>query len=77
VLSGRHGVFVRRGHDGTLRERAIGREVKPVIGRFLDGMPRKFDVAEGDVRLSAGAGGFDPRGELAPKCELVTVLKCF
>lgn len=30
----------------------IGREIQPVLGRFLDGLPRKFEVATGDVRLS-------------------------
>ncbi len=30
----------------------IGREIQPVLGRFLDGLPRKFEVASGDVRLS-------------------------
>jgi metallophosphoesterase (TIGR00282 family) len=53
----------------------LGREVKPVIGRFLDGMPRKFDVAEGDVRLSAVLVEFDPAAKRATKCELVTVRK--
>jgi calcineurin-like phosphoesterase len=53
----------------------LGREVKPVIGRFLDGMPRKFDVAEGDVRLSAVLVEFDPATKRATKCELVTVRK--
>ncbi len=30
----------------------LGREIEPVIGRFRDGLPRRFDVASGDVRLS-------------------------
>jgi len=30
----------------------IGREMEPVIGGFLDGMPRRFPVATGDVRLN-------------------------
>jgi len=34
-------------HDGVL-----GREKQPVIDRFLDSIPRRFPVAEGDVRLS-------------------------
>jgi len=29
----------------------LGRDIAPVIGRFLDGMPRKFTVAEGNVEL--------------------------
>ncbi|MDR2863442.1 MAG: YmdB family metallophosphoesterase [Puniceicoccales bacterium] len=34
-------------HEGI-----IGREIAPVLGRFLDGMPRRLPVAEGDVRLN-------------------------
>ncbi len=34
-------------YDGVL-----GREKQPVIDRFLDSIPRRFPVAEGDVRLS-------------------------
>ena len=53
----------------------LGREVKPVVGRFLDGMPRKFDVAEGDVRLSGVLVEFDPAAKHAVRCGLVTVRK--
>jgi metallophosphoesterase (TIGR00282 family) len=51
----------------------LGREVKPVIGRFLDGMPRRFEVAENDVRLSAALVTFDPLEKRATKCELITL----
>jgi hypothetical protein len=34
-------------YDGVL-----GRDKKAVISRFLDGIPRRFPVAENDVRLS-------------------------
>lgn len=51
----------------------IGREIKPVIGRFLDGMPRKFDIAENDVRISGALVEFDPATRKASKCELITV----
>jgi metallophosphoesterase (TIGR00282 family) len=51
----------------------LGREVKPVLGRFLDGMPRKFEVAEGDVRLSGALLTFDPVGKRALSCELLVV----
>lgn len=30
----------------------LGREVQPVVAKFLDGMPRKFEVATGDPRIS-------------------------
>ena len=38
----------------------LGREVAPVISRFMDGMPRRFEVATGDVRLSGGADRDQP-----------------
>jgi len=32
-------------------ESVLGRSIQPVVSRFLDGLPRRFDVAEKDVRL--------------------------
>lgn len=29
----------------------LGRDIQAVIGRFIDGMPRKFEIAQDDVRL--------------------------
>jgi len=49
----------------------LGREVKPVLGRFLDGMPRRFDIAEKDVRMSGALVEFDPETRTATKCELM------
>ncbi len=43
-------------------ESVLGREIAPVIGRFLDGMPRRFEVATGDNRLSAALVEFDSKG---------------
>ena len=51
----------------------LGREVKPVVAKFLDGMPRRFEVAENDVRLSAALVTFDPKEKRATKCELITI----
>lgn len=51
----------------------LGREVQAVIGRFLDGMPRRFEVAEGDVRLSGVLIAYDPNTQRSTRCELVTV----
>lgn len=39
------------GMTGPYRS-VIGREIEPVIGRFRDGMPRRFAVAQEDVRIS-------------------------
>jgi metallophosphoesterase (TIGR00282 family) len=53
----------------------LGRTVEPVVARFLDGMPRRFDVAEGDVRLSGVVVEYDPAAKRATRCELLTVKK--
>ncbi len=51
----------------------LGREVVPVVGRFLDGMPRRFEVAEGDVRISGALVDYDPEAKRATKVDLITV----
>ncbi|MBC2593417.1 YmdB family metallophosphoesterase [Ruficoccus amylovorans] len=38
------------GMSGPYRS-VLGREVEPIVLKFLDGMPRRWPVAEGDVRL--------------------------
>lgn len=43
-------------------ESVLGREIAPVVGRFLDGLPRRFEVAAGDNRLSGTLVEFDGRG---------------
>lgn len=53
-------------------ESVIGREIEPVIGRFLDGMPRRFEVAERDVRLSGVIVTCDPAGR-ATEIEPVSI----
>lgn len=51
----------------------LGREVKPVVQRFLDGMPRRFDVATEDVRLSGALVEINASSANAQKIELLTV----
>jgi calcineurin-like phosphoesterase len=51
----------------------LGREVSPVIARFMDGMPRRFEVAAGDVRISAALVEVDPAMARAARIELLTV----
>lgn len=51
----------------------LGREVAPVLGRFIDGMPRRFEVAEGDVRISGALVDYDETTKRATKVELITV----
>jgi 2',3'-cyclic-nucleotide 2'-phosphodiesterase len=53
----------------------LGREIAPVLGRFIDGMPRRFEIAEGDVRLSAALVDYDPIAKRSVRCELITVRK--
>jgi calcineurin-like phosphoesterase len=51
----------------------LGREVEPVVSRFLDGMPKRFDVATGDVRLSGAVVEISASMARAEKIELLTV----
>lgn len=51
----------------------LGRQVEPVVGRFLDGMPRRFGVAEDDVRLCAVLVEYDPETKRATRCERIEV----
>ena len=53
-------------------ESVLGREIAPVIQRFVDGMPRRFDVAEGDVRLSGTIVEFNAVGR-AERIEWLSV----
>jgi 2',3'-cyclic-nucleotide 2'-phosphodiesterase len=52
-------------------ESVLGRAIQPVLGRFLDGMPRKFEVAEGDVRLCGALVTINPVTGLAMAIERV------
>lgn len=51
----------------------LGREVRPVIDKFIDGMPRRFEVATGDVRLSGAVIEVSESMARAEKIELLTV----
>ncbi|HTT56242.1 MAG TPA: TIGR00282 family metallophosphoesterase [Opitutaceae bacterium] len=53
----------------------LGRLIDPIVARFIDGMPRRAPVAEGDVRISGVLVEFDPAAKRAVRCELVTVRK--
>ena len=53
----------------------LGREVQPVVARFIDGMPRRFEVATEDVRLSGALIEISPSMARADKIELLTVRK--
>ena len=51
----------------------LGRETAPVIAKFLDGMPRRFEVAADDVRISAALVAIAPAMGQAESIELLTV----
>lgn len=51
----------------------LGRDVNAVVARFLDGMPRRFEVATEDVRLSAALIEISASKAHAEKIELLTV----
>ncbi len=51
----------------------LGREVAPVVAKFLDGMPRRFEVATEDVRISGAMIEISPAMARAEKIELLTV----
>lgn len=51
----------------------LGREVAPVVAKFIDGMPRRFEVATEDVRISAALIEISASMAHARKIELLTV----
>jgi calcineurin-like phosphoesterase len=51
----------------------LGREVEPVVGKFVDGMPRRFEVATEDVRLSGALIEIEAAMGRSEKIELLTV----
>jgi hypothetical protein len=53
-------------------ESVLGREVEGVLGRFLDGMPRRWEIASGDVRLCGVVAEFTLDG-MATSVERVCV----
>jgi metallophosphoesterase (TIGR00282 family) len=51
----------------------LGRQIEPVVAKFVDGLPRKFEVATDDVRLSGVLIDIDASRTHAEKIELITV----
>lgn len=54
----------------------LGRAIEPVVGKFVDGLPRRFDVATDDVRMSAVLIEISASMAKAEKIELLTVRRC-
>ena len=53
----------------------LGREVDAVVASFLDGMKRRFPVAEGDIRMSGCLIDIDASSGLATSFERFEVAK--
>lgn len=51
----------------------LGRQIEPVVQRFIDGMPRRFEVATQDVRMSGALIEIGASMARAQKIELLTV----
>lgn len=71
VLPGGTAYLTDAGMTGPYRS-VLGREVEPVLGRFLDGMPRKFAVAQEDVWMRGVIVEADASGR-AKSIELLAV----
>lgn len=52
-------------------ESVLGRDIEPVVARYIDGLPRKFTVASRDVRLCGAIIDLEPRRGLATHFEQV------
>jgi metallophosphoesterase (TIGR00282 family) len=53
------------------RESVLGRDIDACVGRFVDGMPRKCPVAEGDVGMQGCVLQVNPQTGLAEAVDLV------
>ncbi len=51
----------------------LGRQIEPVVGKFVDGLPRRFEVATDDVRISGALIEIGASMARAEKIELLTV----
>ncbi len=51
----------------------LGREAGPAVVRFIDGMPRRFEVATENVRISGAMIEISASMARAEKIELLTV----
>jgi hypothetical protein len=72
VLPGGTAYLTDAGMTGPY-DSVLGRDVQAVLGKFLDGMPRRFEVATGDVRISGALAEIDPATKRAVSMKLVTV----
>ena len=52
---------------------SIGRDLKPVLKKFLTGMPSRFGIAEGPATLEGAVVTFDPKTKRASAIEPIRV----
>ena len=56
---------------------SIGRDLKPVLKKFLTGMPSRFGIAEGPATLEGAVITFDPKTKRATSIETLRVREPF
>lgn len=56
---------------------SIGRDLKPVLKKFISGMPSRFSIAEGPATLEGAVIEFDPKTKLASSIEILRVREPF
>ena len=56
---------------------SIGRDLKPVLKKFITGMPSRFSIAEGPATLEGAVIEFDPKTKLASSIETLRVREPF
>lgn len=54
-------------------EGVIGRQIDPVVGKFVDGLPRRFEIATGDRRICGALIEIGASMAAAQKIELLMV----
>src|SRR4029077_12895677 len=71
ILPGGTAFLCDAGFTGP-HESVIGREIEPIIKRFLTNMPQRFDVAKGRVLLQGAVVEIDERSGKAVKIQRVS-----
>lgn len=60
------------GMTGPYRS-SLGRELKPVLQKFITGVPARFEVAEGPSTIEGAVIDFDPKTKLAKSIEAIRI----
>ena len=69
VLPGGTAFICDVGMTGPYRS-VLGRKIEAVLGRFVDGLPRRFEVADEDVRISSVLVDYDAEARRARSIDL-------